>query len=174
MTGKSLIEEILPSLPRNEKGIENAYQYCSKQRRFVKTNSKEFSAHLEKAKSDLNAIKADYENRAWDWVIIKSYYAIHHAVNALLLRFSGFYSKDHICAILALKHFELLSDALYLKLRNINAKFSDFTALDITYSLRKISQYDVRKWKEISQKDADDIYSMSKELVKFAEEKCYE
>lgn len=63
---------------------------------------------------------------------------------------------------------------LYQKLRNINTKFSDFTGFDVTYTLRKISQYDVRKWKDITEKDADSIYSLAKELISFIEKRCYQ
>lgn len=168
-----VIEELISKLPKTSKGIENAYKNCSRLKRLIRVKNSEFSAHLEKAKSDLAKIKSDYDNRAWDWVIIKSYYSIHHAINALLVKVKGFYSKDHICAILALKYFELIPNDIYKKLRLIDKKFSDFRGFDITYSLRKISQYDVRKWKRISKKDAETIYYLAKEIVSYVEERCY-
>lgn len=169
-----VIEELVPKLPKTEKSIKCAYESCLNLKKFVFVESKEFAAHLEKAKSDLKSAETDYKAESWDWVIVKAYYAIHHAINALLVKSKGFYSKDHICAILALKSFELIPEVLYQKLRKIDAKFSDFTGFDITYTLRKISQYDVRKWKDISATDAKSIYSLAKELIAFIEERCYQ
>ncbi len=169
-----MIEEIIPQLPKTEDRVKNAYESCSNTGKFINVKNEEFSAHLEKAKSDLKNVGADFEKQAWDWVIIKSYYAMHHAINALLIKEKGFYSKDHICAILALKFHELIPVETYNMLREINSKFSDFSGFDITYTLRKISQYDVRKWKSLSKADAESIHLVSKEIVSYVEQRCYE
>ncbi|MDI6738032.1 MAG: HEPN domain-containing protein [Nanoarchaeota archaeon] len=166
-----VIEEIIPMLPKSEGKIKNAYENCKP--RFVAVNNKEFSAHLEKAKSDLANVESDFSKGSWDWAIIKSYYAIHHAINALLIKEKGFYSKDHICAILAVRSLNILPWELYSKVRQINAKFADFTGFDVTYTLRKISQYDVRKWRQLTKKDAESIYLLAKEVVSFAEKRCF-
>jgi len=168
-----VIEELVSQLPKTKESIAKSYESCDTQKRFVKVGKDSFLPHLEKAKSDLSRITPDMENGYWDWVIIKSYYATHHAINALLVKSLGFYSKDHICAILALKNHELLPDELYNKLRSINAKFSDFTGFDITYSLRKISQYNVMRWKSLTKNDARAAYSLADEMVRFAEERCH-
>ncbi len=167
------LEGIVPRLPKDSKAIENVYRSCERQRRFIGVNAEEFSSHREKAKSDLSRVNVDLDGQSWDWAIIKSYYSIHHAINALLVKAKGFYSKDHICAIIALKQFELIPEDLYVKLREIDAKFSDFTGLEITYSMRKISQYDVQQWKLLTRKDAKSVYELAKRLVAFAEERCY-
>ena len=166
-----MLEKIVPKLPKTKEAIARAFENCSK--KFVTVSNEEFKAHLEKSKSDLASISNDYVKNSWDWVIVKAYYAIHHAANALLVKFNGFYSKDHICAILALKYSELLPETLYQKLRKINAKFEDFTAFDVSYILRKISQYDVTEWKALSKQDAESICAFAKEFVAFVEERCY-
>ncbi|MBS3090469.1 HEPN domain-containing protein [Candidatus Pacearchaeota archaeon] len=168
-----VIEDIIPTLPKKKEGIENAYKNCCKNKKFIPVKKDNFSVYLEKAKSDLSNTKTDFGNQAWDGVIIKCYYAIHHAINALLVKSQGFYSKDHICAILALNYLKLISESFYKKLREINTKFSDFTGFEISYSLRKLSQYDVLKWKSINKKDAEQIYSLAKELILFVEVECY-
>ncbi len=168
-----MLDETISQLPKTEEGIENAYNSCSGRAKYIHVAEADFNLYLEKAKSDLKNIENDCKAEAWDWVIIKAYYSIHHAANALLVKSKAFYSKDHICTILALKHFELISGDFYSKLRKINEKFSDFTAFDITYLLRKVGQYDVRKWKDVTKTDADQIYSLAKEFVAFAEEVCY-
>lgn len=168
-----MLEEIVPQLPRDGERIKNSYSNCAASKKFISVGEKEFTAHLEKAKSDLSKVKSDYDKEAWDWTIIKSYYATMHALNALLVKEKGVYAKDHFCTVLAAKYFNLLPEELYEKLREINAKFSDFTGFDVTYTLRKISQYDVVKWKELTKEDADSVYSLAKEVVSFVEKRCY-
>jgi len=140
-----VIEEIVPQLPKKLEKIKKSYKNCSNLGKFTTVNQEEFSAHLEKAKSDLANVESDFRKQSWDRVIIKSYYSTHHAINALLIRKKGFYSKDHICAILALKFFEIIPQEIY----------------------------DVRKWKQLSKKDAESIYLLAKEIVAFAERECY-
>ena len=43
----------------------------------------------------------------------------------------------------------------------------------VTYALRKISNYDVVKWKQLTQDDALSVYNLAKEIVSFAETECY-
>ena len=169
-----VIEEVVPHLPKSSEAIRKAYASCETTGRFIEVGKGAFLPHLEKAKSDLSRVRPDMENGYWDWVIIKSYYSMHHAINALLVATIGFYSKDHFCAILALKNSEIIPAELYAKLRKINAKFSDFTGFDVTYSLRKISQYDVARWKTVTMSDAEAVYGLAKEMAAFAERRCYE
>ena len=168
-----MIEEIIPQLPTSTERIKNAYENCSTLKKFIIVGNQEFFLHLEKAKSDLSQVIVDYEKKTWDWTIIKSYYATMHALNALLVKEKGFYAKDHFCTILALKFFELIPPELYEKLRKINARFSDFTGFDVTYVLRKISQYDVVKWKDLTKEDAESVYFLAKEIISFVERRCY-
>ena len=168
-----MLEEMIPRLPRKESSIKKAFESCKSRGRFVPVDSKKFSAHLEKAKSDLAKISYEMDHRAWDWVIVKSYYSMHHALNALLVKFQGIYSKDHYCAILAIKEKELITEDIYKEFRKIDSQFSDFTGFDVTYTLRKIGQYDVKEWKGITERDAQAVYSIAKRIVEYAEERCY-
>jgi uncharacterized protein (UPF0332 family) len=115
------------------------------------------------------AIK-EFEDNCWDWTIIKAYYAIHHAANALLTKKAGFFSKDHICLIVALKHLELIPNEFYEKLRTLHSRFSDFSAFELVYSLRKMGQYNIVKWKELSRNDAKIVLEFAKRFVRFVEE----
>ena len=169
-----MIDDIISTLPKSKEKIEKSYTNCEKLKKYVAIGNSEFVSHLEKAKSDLSSIETDFQQEKWDWVIIKAYYSIHHAINTLLIKFLGFYSKDHFCSILALKNFELIDEDTYKKLKNISTKFSDFTGFEISYSLRKISQYDVEKWKQISKEDASKVYDFAKEFVAFVEKRCFQ
>lgn len=164
---------MVSALPKSKEGVERYFSGCKKRKRFVGVKRDEYAAHIEKAKSDLSRVRSEMEASAWDWAIIKSYYAIHHAINGLLVKAEGFYSKDHTCAIVALKSLGILPEELYERLREIDGKFSDFRGLDIIYMLRKISQYDVRGWKDLTRKDAESVFSLAREVVSFAESKCH-
>lgn len=153
-----MIEELKSRLPRRKKSVTSFFKSCFSRKLFIKTENSEFILHLEKSKHDLQRAIKELEDDCFDWTIIKSYYAIHHAANALLVKKQEMFSKDHICLIIALRNFNLISDGFYQELRNI-----------FTYSLRKISQYDVVKWKKISRDDASIVLSFAKKFVAFVE-----
>lgn len=165
-----MLEEMKSGLPKSKEAIEGFFNSCVARKRFLEDKSQNFYIHLEKAKHDLMRAIAESEDKCYDWTIVKAYYAMHHAANSLLIKKRSMFSKDHICLIVALKHFELISDKFYEKLREIYSEFSDFSAFEMTYSLRKISQYDVIKWKQISEEDAKIVLGFSKEFIKFVEE----
>jgi uncharacterized protein (UPF0332 family) len=165
-----VLEEIGSKLPTREDSIKAYYETCVSRKKFININASEAILHLEKAKHDLSRAIKEFEDDCWDWTIIKAYYSIHHAANALLIKKAKMFSKDHICLIVALKHLGLIPNEFYEELRKLHSKFSDFTAFEIAYSLRKVSQYDVVKWKELSKEDAELVLEFAKKFVKFVEE----
>ena len=164
-----LLEELKSKIPKRKKSIENFFNSCMERKSFVKTDSQEYVLHLEKSKHDLNRALKEFEDKCFDWTIIKAYYAVHHAANALLIKKQGMFSKNHICLLVALKYLNLIPEEFYQKLREIHSKFSDFSAFEITYSLRKISQYSVAKWKELTENDTKAILLFAKQFVAFVE-----
>ncbi|MGC8812551.1 MAG: HEPN domain-containing protein [Candidatus Aenigmatarchaeota archaeon] len=164
-----VLEELSSKLPKRKRAIKSFYETCLSRKKFIKVESSEFSIHLEKAKHDLQRAIKEFEDECWDWTIIKAYYSIHHAANALLVKKAGFFSKDHVCLIISLKHLELIPNEFYEELRTLYSKFSDFSAFELVYSLRKISQYNIIKWKELSKKDAEIVLEFAKKFVKFVE-----
>jgi uncharacterized protein (UPF0332 family) len=165
-----VLEEIGSKLPTREDSIKAYYETCISRKKFINIDASEAIFHLEKTKHDLSRAIKEFENDCWDWTIIKAYYSIHHAANALLIKKAKMFSKDHICLIVALKHLGLIPNEFYEELRKLHSKFSDFTAFEIAYSLRKVSQYDVVKWKELSKEDAELVLEFAKKFVKFVEE----
>jgi uncharacterized protein (UPF0332 family) len=164
-----VLEEIKARLPQRRKTIKTFYESCTSRKKFIKVESTEFFIHLEKAKHDLQRAMEEFKDRCWDWTIVKAYYAIHHAANALLIKKAGFFSNDHICLIVSLKYLELLPENFYEKLRTLYSRFSDFSAFELVYSLRKLSQYNTAKWKEISRSDAKVVLEFAREFVRFVE-----
>jgi len=165
-----VLEEVGSKLPTRKDSIKAYYETCASRKKFINIDASEAILHLEKAKHDLSRAIKEFEDDCWDWTIIKAYYSIHHAANALLIKKAKMFSKDHICLIVALKHLGLIPNEFYEELRKLHSKFSDFTAFEIAYSLRKVSQYDVVKWKELSKEDAELVLEFAKKFVKFVEE----
>lgn len=167
-----ILEEINVKFPKNMEKIEKSYVNCKNRKKYIEVEKEEYKNHLEMAKNDLSSIKCDFESMNWRWVITKSYYAIFHATNALLIYKEGFYSKDHNCATIALKKDELIPPNIYTELGNIYQKFSDIFGFAIIFEARKISQYDVVKWKELSKEDAKIAMDFAKKFVSFVEVEC--
>lgn len=158
--------------PKNKSALEAAYQNCFKRKQFINLDKNNYSEHLALAKDDLVSIEGDFQKENWRWVIIKGYYASFHATNALLVKHLGFFSKDHTCAIIALKREDLIAQEFYKKLEGIYERFSDIFGFVLMFEARKISQYDVLKWKDLTKEDAMIAYSFAKEYVSYVEEEC--
>lgn len=163
------IEEIKIKLPKKEESVRKFYQKCEKRKKFIDSNKESYKKHLEKAKHDLYRAIKEFEDKCWDWTVIKSYYAIHHTANALLLKKKEFFCKDHSCLIIALKYHKLIPEALFKELTNLHESFSDILSLDLTFQLRKLGQYDVNEWQNITEKDASLIISVAKKFLSFVE-----
>lgn len=167
-----IFKEIQVNFPSTAEAVENAFQNCEKRNKFIEVDSSAYLEHLELAKDDLNALEADFKSQNWRWVVTKSYYSIFHATNALLVNKQGFFSKDHLCAVIALKKRELIPQKVYLELGEIYDKFSDIFGFAVLFEARKLSQYDTKKWKEINKEDAEIARNFAKKFVSFVEEEC--
>lgn len=167
-----LFEEITVKFPGDEKKLARAFESCKKRKKFVDVSKDNYLGHLEMAKDDLVSLKTDFDNMNWRWTIIKSYYAIFHATNALLINKLGFYSKDHICAIIALKRENLITKNLYDNLGSVYKRFSDIFGFAVIFEARKLSQYDVLKWKELGKEDATIAREFAIKYVSFVEGEC--
>ena len=167
-----VFEEINVKFPKDDLKIEKAFKNCEKRKKFINLSKDLYLNHLEMAKDDLVALKSDFENMNWRWVITKAYYSIFHATNALLINKLGFYSKDHLCAVIALKKENLISKELYKQLGSIYRRFSDIFGFAIIFEARKLSQYDVLKWKELKKEDAEIAKEFAIKYVSFVEGEC--
>lgn len=165
------IEEVKIKLPKKEGSIKRFFENCEKRRKFVDDTKDHYKKHLKKAKHDLSRAIAEFKDKCWDWTVVKAYYAIHHAGNALLSKNKIKFSKDHSCLIIALKYFNLIDKTLFNELVELNERFSDVLSLDLTFQLRKISQYSIDEWEDITRKDAELILNISKKFIKFVEER---
>jgi len=165
------IDEVKIKLPEKEESIRRFYLGCERRRKFVDDTKEHYKKHLNKAKHDLARAIAEFRDECWDWTIVKSYYAIHHAGNALLSKAKNKFSKDHSCLIIALKYHNLIGKSLFDELVNVNEKFSDTLSLDLTFQLRKICQYSVDEWESLTKDDAKLILNVAKKFIRFVEER---
>ncbi len=165
------IEEIKIKLPEKEEGIKKFFDNCEKRKKFVEDTKDHYKKHLRKAKHDLDRAIAEFNDGCWDWTIVKAYYAIHHAGNALLSKNKNHFSKDHSCLIISLKYHNLIDKSLFEELVKINERFADVLSLDLTFQLRKISQYSIDEWEDLTKDEAELVLNIARKFVKFVEEK---
>ena len=165
-----MIEDVEIKLPKTEEAIKNHFLNCENRKKFVKDTEQHYKKRLKKAKHDLKCAADEFQNKNWDWTIVKAYYAIHHAANALFSKKRGLFSKDHSCLIIALKYHNLIDGNLFNELTNIYEGFSDTLSIGLTFELRKIGQYDVDRWEELTEEDAKKVLETAKKFISYAEE----
>ena len=158
-------------LPKEKNSIKNFFLNCNKRKKLIQDTPNHFKNHLKKAKHDLARAIAEFEDGCWDWTVIKAYYAIHHAANALLSKKKNVFSKDHLCLIISLKYYNLINKELFEELTSIHEKFSDALSLELTFKLRKISQYSVDEWEDITKEDASLLLNLAKKFISYVEQK---
>tara|TARA_B100000315_G_C14194558_1_gene414864 strand:- start:16 stop:522 length:507 start_codon:yes stop_codon:yes gene_type:complete len=165
------INKITIKLPRSLESIDKFFVNCQKRKKLLEDTENHHEKHLKKAKHDLTRAIAEFQDDCWDWTIVKAYYALHHAGNALLSFRKKEFSKDHSCLVIALKKYNLITEELFEQLTSLNEKFSDILSLDMAFQLRKISQYSVDEWDSLTKQDAELILNLAKKFVSYVEEK---
>lgn len=164
-----VIDDVNIKLPRKEESIKKFYENCEKRKKFISSNEKFAEAHLKKARHDLYRGIKEFEDSCWDWTVIKTYYSIHHSANYILLKKKKMICKDHSCLIIALQYYDLVPENIFNELSKLHESLSDALGLDLTFQLRKIGQYDVEEWENISEKDAKLTVDIAKKMVEIAE-----
>ena len=165
------LEKINIKLPKKKESVDKFFLGCNKRKKLITDIKEHYKNHFKKAKHDLTRAIAEFEDGCWDWTVIKAYYAIHHAGNALLSKKKNLFSKDHSCLIIALKYWDLIDQELFDELIKIDNLFSDILSLDLTFQLRKISQYNVDEWENITKENAKLILDIATKFLKFVEDK---
>lgn len=97
--------------------------------------------HMDKAHSNLRAMKTMFGNDLFDWTIICGYYAMYHAVLASLFKI-GIRATAHYCAIAAFKEF-------YVKRGRVEPEYLDF----------------IKKAKQLEQKYAETLENAQENRV---------
>jgi len=127
--------------------------------------------HIDKAHSNLRAMKIMFDNDLFAWTIICGYYAMYHAVLAALFKI-GIRATAHYCAIAAFKYFYVERGKVgyeyisYIKkAKQLEQKYAE--TLEKAQEERVIEQYGVEM---LTNDDAEWIIEDAKDFVLKIEE----
>lgn len=104
------------------------------------------------AKNDLETAKASFEMESYKWATIQAYYAIFHAVRALIFK-SGYREESHTALKLAFKE-------LYIDTQTLNQNV--YVTLERGMNLREMADYK----ENYSQSGAGNLIEMVVESLK--------
>lgn len=137
----------------------------------VPVNAERERQHMDKAHSNLKAMKVMFDNQLFDWTIICGYYAMYHAVLASLFRI-GIRATAHYCAIAAFKKFYVEKGrvapeyiAYIKKAKHLEQRYAE--TLDKAQEERVVEQYGVEI---LTNDDAEWIIEDAKDFVLRIEE----
>ena len=137
----------------------------------VPVSAENIEQHIDKAHSNLRAMKLMYDSDLFDWTIICGYYAMYHAVLAALYKI-GIRATAHYCAIAAFKEFYVDREKVkpefisYInRAKQLERKYAEF--LDKAQENRVIEQYGVQV---ITNDDAEWIIEDAQDFVLKIEE----
>lgn len=137
----------------------------------VPVNADRSRQHIDKARSNLRAMKLMFDSDLFDWTIICGYYAMYHAVLAALYKI-GIRATAHYCALAAFKEFYVNRGKVkpefvtYInRAKQLEQKYSG--ALDKAQENRVVEQYGVEI---ITNDDAEWIIEDAKDFVLKIEE----
>lgn len=118
-------------IPKNDKALEKEYKRCLKS--FIKVDKENYKDYFEEALSDLES--ADKENND-KWAITKAYQALFLYINGLLVKKTGFYSKDHGCVLVSLLKNNIVSQEMLAKIHSmLEEKKKIFTEIELKSNL---------------------------------------
>jgi len=106
--------------------IRNKFEWCLKKGKEggkglkeIKPNLKEAQYHIQKALYNLKVTESNIKKGYSDWAVSSSFYAMYHAVLALLYKL-GYESRNQECSIAAIEYFILTKkvdmDIKYIKM----------------------------------------------------------
>ena len=137
----------------------------------VPVSSERAQQHIDKAHSNLRAMKMMFDGDLFDWTIICGYYAMYHAVLAALYKI-GIRATAHYCALAAFKEFYVKRGKVkpefitYInRAKQLEQKYSE--TLDKAQENKVVEQYGVEI---ITNDDAEWIIEDAKDFVLKIEE----
>lgn len=101
-------------LPKDDNALEKEYNRCQKS--FVTVSKESYKDYFEEAYSDLDSADKEENDK---WAIAKAYQALFLYCNGLLVKKTGFYSKDHGCVIIGLFKNNIVPKEILEKIHNL-------------------------------------------------------
>ncbi len=151
--------------------VENKFEWCLKKGKEggrglkkIQPDTKEAKYHIDKALYNLKVTESNINLGYSDWAVSSSFYAMYHAILALLYKL-GYESTNQECSIIAIEYFILSKkidvDIKYIKMIDPNVEGS-------IIKLRERFQYGTET--KISKETLTNIQNNAKEFVeKFQE-----
>lgn len=153
------------ALPKSSNAIESDYADCQRTKSLVNIDKESYAEYVVRAQKDLASAQADFDDASYHWAIIKAYQAVFFISNALLVKFCGYYSKDHRCIITALLKEKIVSEAFAEKLGAAISKVETLDKVDGLRLERNKALYQPTAWKDITREAASVTLSESKSIV---------
>lgn len=152
------------TIPKTEKTLEKAYLNCERRRKFRKIDSQQFKDYVIRSQKDLASAENDFKSGDYYWARIKSYQALFHMLNALLVKNFGYYSKDHGCILAALMKNKIITDEIASELHIIVESLSENKMMSSEDALQDIDDFRIQRnfalykpkaWKEVTKEDIE-------------------
>jgi len=157
------IQKIVRGCFRSKGGKPNLKQ--------VPVDLERVTRHMDRAQSNLRAMRLMYNEDLFDWTVVCGYYAMYHAVLAALYKI-GIRATAHYCAIAAFKEFYVIRGKVtpeyvnYVRrARQLERKYAE--SLDKAQENRVIEQYGIEV---LTNDDAEWITEDAKSFVLKIEE----
>lgn len=146
--------------------MSTEFEFCLEKRGLKKeeVNKDLITKELREASNDYDAATNSFENKAFKWCIIQSYYSMFHAAKALVLS-KGYREKSHYCLEIALEE-------LFIKTGLIDEKFYDM--FDETMGARKDADYGLiysPDTAEVALNNAVEFMGITRRILKINSEK---
>ena len=151
---------------------ENKFEWCLKKGKEggrglkeIKPNIKEAKYHIKKALYNLKVTESNIEHGYSDWAVSSAFYAMYHAILALLYKF-GYESTNQECSIATIEYF-ILTKKVNLDIKYI--RMIDPETENSIIKLREKFQYGTET--KVSKEILQIIRNNAKEFVeKFQEQ----
>lgn len=153
------------SLPKSLKALESDFNDCIRVKAFVKVPKETFSEYLERSRKDFASAKNDLNNGYPYWALVKAYQALFFVVNALLVKYCGYFSKDHKCLLTALLKEKIISSELVKRLKSKLKDLSKLNKIDELRLERNLALYKPDSWKTITKNHAEKLLEETRALI---------
>ncbi|MCK4730119.1 MAG: HEPN domain-containing protein [Candidatus Aenigmarchaeota archaeon] len=153
------------NIPKNEKAIENDFRDCERVKAYIPIDKESFKEYLIRAQKDLGSAFSDLENGYFYWSVIKSYQVLFFATNALLVKYCGYYSKNHKCLLTALLKEKVISAQFAKELDKTINGLKNLNEIDGIRLERNKALYQPISWKTITKQQAERILERVRNLM---------
>lgn len=139
--------------------IENAYADCENNNSFRQIDDGSFKDYVVRSQKDLASAENDFNAGDYYWTRIKAYQALFHILNALLVKHTGKFSKDHGCILIALMKHDIITEEISKELHIVMDKKKPANPADVIQDIddfriqRNFALYKPKAWDDVTKDD---------------------